>query len=77
LDGPTQHSMIKSRVSLAQVTSLGSSSVYVLCVRVHVYVAWSAYVAWDSGGCDHFCDGGLGEREIVVGGWEARVAFAV
>jgi hypothetical protein len=27
--------------------------------------------------CDHFCDGGLGEREIVVGGWEARVAFAV
>jgi hypothetical protein len=30
LDGPTQHSMIKSRVSLAQVTSLGSSSVYVM-----------------------------------------------
>jgi hypothetical protein len=29
-DGPTQHSMIKSRVSLAQATSLGRSSVYVM-----------------------------------------------
>jgi hypothetical protein len=27
--------------------------------------------------CDHFRDGGLGQREIVVGGWEARVTLAV
>ena len=42
-DGPTQHSMIRSRVSLAQVTSLGRSSVYVIhyvFVRVQVCVAW-------------------------------------
>ena len=39
MDGPTQHSMIKSRVSLAQVTSLGRSSVnvmYYACVFVRV-----------------------------------------
>ncbi len=38
LDGPTQHSIIKSRVSFAQATSLGRSSVYAtyyicVCVR--------------------------------------------
>lgn len=41
-DGPTQHSMIKSRVSLAQVTSLGRSSVYAMYhvfMRVHVSIA--------------------------------------
>lgn len=87
--------MIKSRVSLAQVTSLGRSSVFA-CIRACPCVRCVG--GWDGGGffcqgrghlkagggrregqrtCDHLCDGGLGQGEVIVGGWEARVTLAV
>lgn len=73
--GPTQHSITKSRVSFAHVTSLGRSSVSTTVESVVGVGMCTERTNGRTG--DHFCYGGLGKGEVVIYGREPGMSFAV
>jgi hypothetical protein len=88
-DGPTQHSITKSRVSLAQVMSLGRSSGFYTQKKGPAVRVRADFLKTGGGGegrgvrgpqgrtGDHFCDGSFGKGEVIVTGRDPGMTFTV